>query len=291
MVKMSNRWPVVGALAAAVSLLGCKEDTSTQITVAITSETKVPVEISDLQLVVTDGLGSVVHNVTYNVSTQSFFPTTLALIPRDGDSLSRPVEVTVRASKGDTLIVLRRAVVSYVEERSLLLPLSLRMACFSIDSCKPNETCAGGECVPAAIDGASLLDFKPQFVFGSEPDSDCFNEDTCLSTVTETEVNKDTCVFTIPAGGEENANVAIEWWTAQGRMINLEGEDEREGWKRDPKISTRGFLAKGVCKLLHEGRKANPNAAARAFVSTSCPPKRGNQPYCGSGVGVALKTP
>lgn len=289
MVKMSNRWPVVGALAVAGLLVGCKEDSLTQITLAITSETKVPAEISDLQLVVTDGLGSVVHDVTYDVSTQSFFPTTLALIPRDGDSLSRPVEVTVRATKGDTLMVLRRAVVSYIEERTLLLPLSLRMACFSIDSCKANETCAGGLCVPAEIDGATLLDFKPQFVFGSEPGSDCFDEDTCLSTVTETPVDKDSCEFTIPADGEGKANVAIEWWTAQGRMINLEGEDEREGWKR---VSpTRGILAKGVCKLLHEDPKLNPNAAARAFVSTSCPPKRGNQPYCGGGVGVALKAP
>lgn len=289
MVKMSNRWPVVGALAVAGLLVGCKEDNLTQITLAITSETKVPAEITDLELVVTNGLGSVVHNVTYDVTKQSFFPTTLALIPDGSDSLTRPVEVTVRATSGGKLIVLRKAIVSYAEERNLLLPLSLRMACFSIDSCKPNETCAGGECVPAAIDSATLLEFKPQFVFASELEGGCFNEDTCLSTVTPTPVDKDTCEFIIPAGGEKNANVAIEWWTAQGRMINLEGEDEQEGWKRVSE--KKGILAKGVCRLLHEDQNLNPNAAARAFVSTSCPPKRGNQPYCGGGVGVALKAP
>ena len=244
MVTFSNRWPLVGVLAAAGVLLGCKEDTSTQITLAITSETKVPDEVTSLQLVVTDGLGSVVHDVTYDVSTQSFFPATLALIPRNGDSLSRPVEVTARATRGGELIVVRRAIVSYIEERSLLLPLSLRMACFSVDSCKANETCAGGECVPATIDGATLLDFEPQLVFGKESGGDCFDEEACLSKAKEMDINKDTCELTIPSGGEENANVAIKWKTAPGRVITLEAEDELEGWKRinaQQGFSPRGF--------------------------------------------------
>jgi hypothetical protein len=275
---------VAGAALAVALSSGCKEDRETQITVAISSETKVPDEIDALEVVVTDFQGSERARNTNNVDFQTFFPTTLAVIPRSSASLDHAVQIDVRAVKGKTNVVLRRALVSFVEGRTLLLPMPLRMACFAIESCGPNQTCAGGTCVDADKDGKDLLDFDPALVFGDQDGGDCFDEDQCLPTSTEVPLgDPKACTFTIPDSG--TVNVSIRWAAAANRVIALEAEDPEEGWTREG--PTVGKLSKGVCKALVD--QAPVNKALGVFVSNVCPPKRATQPYCsGGGVGVDL---
>ncbi len=286
MVNNRRSIVLVAGLAAALSA-GCKEDRETQVTVAITSETKVPEEIDSLEVVVTDAEGSERSRIVHDVDFQTFFPATLAIIPEGSGSIGEPVQVDIRAVKGTTNMVLRRSVVSFVEGRTLLLPMPLRMACFSIESCNATQTCAGGTCVDADVDEESLPDFEPSLVFPTDAGDDCFDEGECLPTSTQVPLGDPaTCTFAIPDA--PGVNVSIEWKAAPGRVIALDAEDAIEGWVR--KDATTGQLSKGVCVALKEENP--PNKALGVFVSTTCPAKRVNQPYCdGGGVGAYLAVP
>jgi hypothetical protein len=279
---------VVLLLAAA----SCEpKDTVTQVSVAISSETEIPKELNRLQVIVRSGNGSTASDITHEVELPAFFPKTLTIIPRDEDALKQPVEVflrgTLRGGGADTDVVLRRAIVSYVEGRAILLPMPLRMACFHIASCRDDETCSGGECIPARVDSERLKDFERRFVFGSAAGADCFDEDRCLASATVAPVDFGTCTFALPPGsvtGERpGVNASIEWLAAPERIIVLDEADPQEGWTVvDP---TTGLLSRGVCDALRKQQNETPNKANALYLSTQCPAKRALQPTCGNGIG------
>jgi hypothetical protein len=289
---VSERWARTAAalLLAAASLAGCKEDRETQVTVAITSETKVPEEIDKLEVVVTDGEGSERSRILHDVKFQTFFPATLAIIPEGSGSIGEPVQVDIRAVKGPVNMVLRRSVVSFVEGRTLLLPMPLRMACFSVESCGATQTCAGGECVDADVEEDKLPDFDPALVFPADAGEECFDEEACLPESEPVPLG-DPVACTFELKSADAVNVSVEWAAAAGRVIALDSNDPLEGWTRVDDVT--GQLSPGVCRLLND--QASPNRALSVYVSTVCPPKRVNQPYCdrgnGGGVGAKLVTP
>jgi hypothetical protein len=279
-------------LSALLVLGSCEnKDTVTQISVAMSSETEIPRELNRLQIVVRSGNGSTASDITHEVELPAFFPKTLTVIPRDEDALKQPVEVfmrgTLRAGGGEVDVVLRRAIVSYVEGRAILLPMPLRMACFHIYSCRDDETCSGGECVPARVDSERLNDFDRRFVFGSAAGSECFDENRCLASSTATAVDFGTCEFPLPpgsaAGERPQVNASIEWAAAPERIIVLDEGDAQEGWT--VVSPTTGRLSRGVCDALRKQASETPNKANALFLSTQCPSKRALQPSCGNGIG------
>lgn len=295
-----NRRTLAFALAAATlatSGSACSErDRSTQLTVAITSETEVPRELDTIQVVVTAPDGSEVSRISHDVDTPRFFPTTLAVIPRDGRSLDGPVTIEVRGGRTTAFAgqVFRRAIVSYVEGRTLLVPMPLRMACFEFADCGPNQTCVGGTCRSAELDPNALPDFAETRVFGGLGGAACFDEAKCISEGTPVEVRAD-CTFPVPAG--EKVNVSIRWDAAPKRVIVLDGEDGLEGWTRQD--ATTGKLSPGVCDSLLDpetdaAKRRVPDKALDARVSTACATKLAALPYCPaadghSGIGAKLK--
>lgn len=282
---MTHQKNILAGTALAVALLsGCRVDRETQLTLAITSETKVPDEIDSLEVIVTDYEGSVRSNYPNPVKYQTFFPATLAIIPESSASLGPAVQIEVHATKNDSHIVSRKALVSFVEGRTLLLPMPLKMACFAIEDCGATQTCAGGTCIDANQDADKLPYFDPSLVFGDDAGGDCFDEGECLPTSMEVPLgDPKACTFEIPDSA--TVNVSIRWAAAKDRVIALDAEDPQEGWTRQS--STVGKLSPGVCKALVE---QNPvNKALAVLVSNTCPPKRATQPYCsGGGIGVDL---
>ncbi|MBS2018673.1 MAG: hypothetical protein JST00_37750 [Deltaproteobacteria bacterium] len=277
--------PVVttGLLVAACAA----KDDRTQVTLVFTSETEIPKELDALHITVTAANGSTVYDNVYNVRDPGFFATTLAIIPADEDSLKGPVTVEVKGLAGGAVGVQRRAIVSYVKDRTLMLPLPLRMACFAFKDCGVNSTCAGGTCQPATIDGASLRDFDESFVFETARDR-CFDEDACLVGATPVNVGTD-CTFPLPpegASGERPAlNVSVRWAAAENRIIVLDHGDAIEGWTVATDKPGYGRLSTGVCKSLLDPepdpkKREVPDRALDARVSTRCPAKLGTQPYC-----------
>ncbi len=282
-------------LAAIVCSSACiSKDNSTQLTVALTSETEIPKELDTVQVVVIDAKGSEIYRNDYPVTYPRFFPTTLAIVPRDDNSLDRPVTIEVRGFKSTSSDgqVFRRAVVPFFKGRTLLVPMALRMACFNFADCKENETCAGGRCVPAQLDVSKLVDFREELVFGGLPNAACFDETVCLGDAKPVTIDAD-CTFAIPVApsepdGTPRVNVSIRWAAANDRVIGLDGDDPVEGWTR---LDARtGKLSPGVCDSLldtepNPKRRRVPDRALDARISTACPPKAHDHPPCPSGDG------
>jgi hypothetical protein len=296
---MTSFLPRLAATAAALLATtgsACTErDTSTQLTVAITAETEIPRELDTLQVVVTAPNGSEVIRISHDVDTPRFFPTTLAVIPKNERSLDGPVTVEVRGGKTTAFAgqVFRRAIVSYVEGRTLLVPMPLRMACFNFKDCGPSQTCVGGTCRSAAVEPSALVDFNEARVFGGLGGGACFDESKCLASATPVDVRAD-CTFPVPAA---DANVSIRWAAAPGRVIVLDGDDAAEGWTRVD--AATGKLSSGVCDSLLDketdpAKRRVPDQALDARVSVTCATKTAALPYCPgadghSGIGANLK--
>lgn len=296
------RCVVTSAVAWAIASSACVDkDRSTQITIALAAETSIPRELDTVEVVVRAGDGSEIYRSDYPVTYPRFFPTTLAIVPRDDDSLDRPVTIEVRGYKAATGSgqVFRRAVVPFFKGRTLLVPMPLRMACFDFTDCGADQSCAGGRCVPALLDATKLADFDEARVFGSLPDAACFDEAACLGVGTTLPIAAD-CTFALPPGpidpdGSRHANVAIRWAAAPSRVIGLDGDDAVEGWTRVDDVT--GKLSPGVCDSLQDpqtdpARRRVPNQALEAQLSIACATKTHDRPYCPApdghtGIGTA----
>ena len=295
-------WPVLFYAVVAGASACVETDRSTQITVALGAETAIPSELDTIEVVVVDGSGAEIYRNQYPVTTPRFFPTTLAVVPKNDDSFNAPVTVEVRGYKTGSAAgqVFRRAKVPFFRGHSVLLPMPLRMACFSFVDCKADETCAGGACVPATIDSASLSDYREELVFGGLPNASCFDEAQCLASGVPIAVAAD-CTFPLPdptsaPEAREHVNVSIRWAAAKDRLIGLDGADPVEGWAR---VDDRtGRLSPGVCASLLDPEvdpalRRVPDRALDARLSTACTTKAHAQPYCpgeggASGIGTRL---
>lgn len=287
-------------IATVASSACVDKDTSTQLTVALAAETEIPRELDTVEVVVVDAKGSEIYRSDYPVTFSRFFPTTLAIVPRDEDSLDRPVTIEVRGYKaaGGGGQVFRRAIVPFFKGRTLLVPMALRMACFDFVDCKQNETCAGGRCVPALVDTSKLVDFQEARVFGGAASAACFDETRCLGDSKPVAVAED-CTFPLPTSPEASSrvNVSIRWAAADKRVIGLDGDDPVEGWTR---VDDRtGRLSPGVCDSLLDPQtepklRRVPDKALDARISTACTTKLHDQPQCvggdgHSGIGTVIR--
>jgi hypothetical protein len=290
---------IVAVTASTVSAACALRDDSTQITVAITSETEIPKELDQLEVIVTAEDGSVVNNVIHDVKNPRLLPATLAVIPRSEKSLRGPVRIEVRGLlNGTSTQVFRRAIVSYSEGRTLLLRMPLRMACLGFADCGNDDTCAGGTCQPAKTAQSTLVDYRDDQVFGNRAPSSCFDEAACLASSVTIPVFTEDCSFDIPeAVGGVEPNISIRWRDAPDRIIVLDADDPVEGWSRIS--ATRALLSKGVCASLRDAeplksKRAVPEQALDVYLSTRCPSKKPLQPFCpapsgNTGVGVTIK--
>lgn len=268
--------------------LSCSVDKETQITVALQSETEVPTELSSFVVTVTSTrTNEVRYKNEYFPTGGKDFPTTLAIIPADEDSLKSPLKIEITGKQGNRVILTRTSVSSYIEGRNLLLAMPLRMACFQFKDCGAGQTCRGGQCVEASVAAEQLVDYDPKYVL---PDTaGCFDEEKCLAAKTEVTVAQD-CTF--PIATADPVNVAIRWAAAPARLLALESGDEQEGWTR--LAPDKGKLSVGACDS-HFQRGAFSDWAKQVYVTTGCASKTSLQPYCRSTVtgyaGIGAKSP
>jgi hypothetical protein len=258
-------------------------DRQTQVTVALSSETEIPKELDSFAIRVTSTrTGELRFSKDYYPSSGREFPTTLAVIPFDEDALKSPLQIEIEGRQNGVTFLDRKSIISYVKDRNILLTLPLRMACFKFRTCGPNETCAGGECVPAEVDAAKLPDFDERAVFGVK-NPDCFDEDKCLSEPVEVAVGED-CTFTLPPNAPaDRGNVSIRWQAAPERLLALEAGDLQEGWQRTS--ATTGKLSKGACdshlrRLGPDQKPLVPDVAEKVYFSPGCSAKTPQRPYC-----------
>lgn len=266
---------------------GCSSvDRKTQITIGVAAETQIPDELDSFAIrVFATRSGELRFFKDYFPKSGRDFPSTLAVIPFDEDSLESPLRIEIEGRKGNVVFLRRQAVVSYFRERNIYLSVPLRMACFQFKDCGPQATCSGGQCVPATRDAATLPDFQPKYVF---PESaTCFDEEKCLTELDAITL-EETCEFDVPPGVDASSgNVAIRWAAAPSRVLTLEADDPQEGWQRIGE--SRGKLSQGACDSHFQrkdpgGEPLVSDWAKKIYFSRKCAPKSKLVPYCLSAV-------
>jgi len=272
-------------LVLALALASCSSvDKETQITLALESETEIPKELDAFTVrVFSVRTGELRFDNTYVAENGSRFPTTLAVIPADEESLSAPIRIEVEGRKGAKVFLRRQSTLSYFRDRNVLLSVPLRMACFDFRACADGETCVGGQCVSSNVDASRLLDYDPKLVFG-EPGA-CFDEEACLQASDEVTVADD-CTFALPDDVPEAAgNVSIRWAAAPLRILALEANDTQEGWTRVSRST--GRLSQGACdshfrRLGPDGKPLVSDWAQKVYFSKTCASKTRAVPFCRS---------
>ena len=276
-------------------------DRETQVTIGLSSETEIPKELDSFTLrVFSTRTGELRFSKDYEPKRGSDFPTTLAVIPADEESLKSPLRVELEGRKGaQTKAFLRRtAVMPYVEGRNILLSMPLRMACFQFQDCGANETCSGGQCIPATVDPSTLPNYEERLVFPTP--GNCFDEQACLSDSKAIKVEED-CSFALPEGNDITVgNISIQWAAAPQRILALEAGDTQEGWVRTG--PSRGRLSQGACNS-HFQRRGPDNEllvkdwAQTVLFSNRCKSKVASLPCCfskqteHSGIGANTPAP
>lgn len=278
-----KRASFVAACVATLVTASCSSvDRSTQITVALSSETEIPKELDSFAIrVISTRTGELRFSQDYYPTSGREFPTTLAVIPIDQDSLASPIRVELEGRKGTTVFLRRESVISYFKDRNLLLSMPLRMACFQFKDCGPSATCSGGQCVSSAVDASKLVDYDRSIVFGDR--GACFDEQRCLTQSAEIAIDAD-CTFSIPAAATDGqGNVAIRWAAAPQRILALDANDPQEGWSRV--AADRGKLSQGACdshfqRVGPDGAPLVADWAKTVFFSTTCASKTPTLPFC-----------
>jgi hypothetical protein len=277
---------------AVLGTASCAKDT-TQITVALTSETEIPEELDTLKVSVVGADGEV-RSFTYDKSNgldKVFFPGTAAVIPVSEKSFERPLTIELRGEQKGQTILFRRSRVSYIRDRNISIPMPLRMACVAV-TCAEGQTCKGGQCVSDFIEPSQVFDY--QEVRGDLA-ANCFEETSCLAdskavlvTIKPTKANPGPfdyeCTFPTnqaTAGGK--ANVSIRWEQAQKRVITLDEGDALEGWVKVNE--TTGKLATGICASYRDSerdlsKRIVYDRALDVAVSNKCFPKTNRTAFC-----------
>jgi hypothetical protein len=295
-----NRMIGASAMAGIVCLVAtaaCSAvDNRTQITVVLETETEIPKELTSFTLSVNSNTAGAAFYQVYTPKSGKEFPSTFSIVPASADSLDSPITVDIEGKNGNKVLIKRKAIVSYLKNRGLLLRMPLRMACYGQVGCREDQTCVGGDCVSPTVDASALREFVSTEVFGAGV-STCFNEDRCLASPQALAIQDD-CTFQLPAGTTQNVgNVSVRWFDAPKRIIALTGEDSREGWVRVS--ASVGKLSDGVCHSYLDNRsgmprKRVPEVATEVYFSSACPTHTAATPFCFSKLehaGIGTEVP
>ncbi len=155
------------AIAVAVAV-GCTED-RTEILVVVDSDLAVPSQLDEVNVRVTGPDSDTKSAVARLGPGEEPLPRTVGLVHEDGPL--GPVQILVTGGQGGAPTVERRAILSFVEGRTLLLRMELLASCQGM-TCGPDMTCVDGSCRSAEIDPDTLPEYDgtiPGIDGGAEP--------------------------------------------------------------------------------------------------------------------------
>ena len=146
------RSTILAAVLCAV-VCACTAD-RTEIVVAVYSNLAVPAELDALRIDVV-GPESTTPQTSMALlgAGQPSLPRTLGLVHEDGPL--GPFTIRVAGRRGGLDVVERRARVSFIEGRTLLLRVDLDRRCLGT-ACDPNRTCIEGSCDTIDVSAESL---------------------------------------------------------------------------------------------------------------------------------------
>lgn len=317
--------------SAASSDVGCSANKPTEIVPGALTQVQVPVDLAAIQVEVYAN-GAQKFCEPYQVADGEVeLPSTLGLISGapnttlrviirgydQASSTSPDIQLcgglavdappSANQGQGPGPRVLRQAVVTYVDQQTLFLPMLLSFACYDMDCSGQgtDSTCQGGQCVDDHV--TSLAPFTPSLVDGT---GDCFNLDQCFPAgVSAVPIDPANCIYGVPQmlQGGSNLNVRVFYqqmtWTqdpgtglysvqpgvpTEQEILN---QDATEGFTiPDPTNPQQFQLAKGLCNLVQAQTtptRQQPTSGTASFpaisdvqVSTTCQPKLPLLPFC-----------
>jgi hypothetical protein len=323
-----------GALTGTGGDLGCSATKPTEIVPGAYTQVRVPKDLAGIQIEVTANgapkfcQGYAVDNgLVLLPSTLGIIQgapnTTLRVTIRGYDSAAsndlfactntKVNDPTLTPDQGPPPRVLRQALLTYVDQHTLFLPMQLTFGCFDVDcssSTGMDQTCKAGQCVDPTVPPSSLVEFNPSLVDGTQ---DCFSPSLCFppfpGTTSATVVDESSCLYSAPqamqgATGGLNVRIAyaVNTWAKdpatglfavspglpiEQEILNL---DDQEGFTVDASKPAQFKLAPGLCKLVHNTTTAPtspPDAGTSSFkgitdvqVAVGCASKPVLLPFC-----------
>jgi len=303
---------VVALVAAAVSTTGgCAATQVTELVPGVVSQIQVPRNLREVRVdLQADGEQGTCYWANVDPTTGGVtLPRTLGVIP--GGSTSNPVTVTITgyavadsdpsppqvlvdcdASPFDTdgtntgkydpaVKILRRSRQTYIDTRTLFLPMPLRYSCWEGPGCTNTQTCVAGACVDSNIESSTLADFQPSMIEGT--DNTCFSPTTCFADKAPAEiVDATTCLYQYPveitSAPDRGLNVRVYYDGAEAEVLDL---DPVEGFTvPDPTKPRQFLLAPGLCAMVNGTNPMSPRQIVGVDVATACPSKHGLQAVC-----------
>jgi len=159
MQRVNVRSPFFGLPLLASLLLGACTTARTEIVLVVGSDLSVPAEIDRLRVEITSPSGSMQESIADLDSVAGGLPRTLGLVHRDGPL--GPFRARVVGLLGSATVVERVAVISFVEDQTMMLRIDLVRACSTV-TCMEAQTCALGSCRSEVIDPGELVPWRGQ---------------------------------------------------------------------------------------------------------------------------------
>lgn len=144
-------------LALAFLTTACTE-TPTQIIGVVGSDYVAPTLLSEIRVSTTIGADRVDgHVFTLDTTT---LPLSFGVSPGPDGAPDDFLTIELEAHSIDGLLSARRAVLPFVSQRSMVVPLFLAASCRDV-YCEEGDTCTENGCAPEALDPATLADAAP----------------------------------------------------------------------------------------------------------------------------------
>jgi hypothetical protein len=182
-MKRPTLLAIVGVVSLAAMAPSCADKKSTAITVAISSEAKVPDGVKYVEITVTRK-GEIKLQNRYEVQADHsiHLPGTLAVVNDDDQDPTTPISVKIEAAiasgKGVDKKVIRSATLGFSEEKQKVLRMPIRFSCADF-TCPSGKTCKAGRCEDEAVNAEALDDFDVETVIPVT--GKCFSKDACLA--------------------------------------------------------------------------------------------------------------
>jgi hypothetical protein len=296
--QRNRRLSATAAALALATSFACTPKRPTEIVAGVTTQIRVPDDLNTVAMVVQVG-GEVVFCNQYPVfDGTARLPATLAVLGESGLDNRGSVTVKVVGLREDSefcftesppqnTMVIRSRRVTFVDDQIKFLPLPLKESCADVRSCDEDngETCVGGKCVSADVDGASLQTYSDALIFGNT--NTCFDATNCMAkNATSAVLIEDAgdCTFRVPLpeGAKQtpaNLNVRLYYKSLGSEILDLDqeaDEDQQEGFAFVGKQNSATFrLAPNLCESNYQAEKI-----LAIDASPLCPAKRPLQPIC-----------
>jgi hypothetical protein len=185
-----KRWRPWLALAGVVALVGtagtgCGQKKRTEIIVGLATDLTAPTPLRSVQMQVFRlpqmvPIGEQEFMISGDINEVYELPGTYAVYSEKGEADRVRVVLTATDDKGAVLVV-RKAILTLVPERTLFVRLGVVSACRGRDDCPAGDSCVEGRCAPEEIESSRL----PNYRSGMEAAMECASGTMFANTSTK----------------------------------------------------------------------------------------------------------